>query len=212
MPFPHKNIRRPSAHYLGQRSYFVTLCCAARHPNFANPNHARDLIAELGRASAMHLFAVHAYCAMPDHFHALVTGLEPTSNLLVFLKHLKESTTRQYKKHSRGNLWQKKFHDHILRENDSLERIANYILMNPVRKGLCADPREYPFSGSLVHDWQKLILPSNGWVPEWKPKPQTTQQVQPQDQRPTTLQSLKNPPEPAKSNSKPPAYPPLRYG
>ena len=25
--FPHKNIRRPAAHYVGRREYFITFCC-----------------------------------------------------------------------------------------------------------------------------------------------------------------------------------------
>jgi putative transposase len=168
MAFPHKNIRRPAAHYLGQRSYFIALCCASRHPAFANPDRALELIAEFCHQSLAYHFSVLAYCVMKEHFHALVRGLHPTSDLLAFVKNLKETTTRRYYSRSHRLLWQKKIHDHILHENESIEPIANYIFMNPVRKGLCAVPCEYPFSGSLVHDWKKLILLANGWLPAWK--------------------------------------------
>jgi len=181
MPFPHKNIRRPAVHYLGQRSYFITFCCSGRHPAFANPDRALELIAEFCHQSMACQFSVHAYCVMPDHFHALVRGLRPTSDLLAFVENLKETTTRRYESRSHRLLWQKKFHDHILRENESIEPIANYIFMNPVRKGICADPRQYPFSGSLVHDWKKLILPANGWLPAWKTSSRASQSLKPRD-------------------------------
>ena len=182
MPFPHKNIRRPATHYQGQRSYFITLCCSSRHPAFANPDRALELITEFCHHSTAYHFSVHAYCVMPDHFHALVRGLHPTSELLAFLKNLKEITTRRYQSRSQRLLWQKKFHDHILRENESIQPIANYIFMNPVRRGLCADPRQYPFSGSLVHDWKKLILPVNGWLPAWKTSSRPPQPLKPRTQ------------------------------
>jgi REP element-mobilizing transposase RayT len=68
-------------------------------------------------------------------------------------------------------LWQKKFHDHILRERDNAIGVAGYIWMNPVRAGICADPRDYPHSGSFViTDWKKQFLPAEQWAPDWKAK------------------------------------------
>jgi putative transposase len=115
-------------------------------------------------------FAVHAYCVMPDHFHGLFSGLEPSSDLLAFVKNLKGTTSNEYRRKTEQDLWQKKFYDHILREDDNAVRVAGYIWMNPVRKGLCVDPREYPYSGSFVRDWMKEVMPVESWVPSWKGK------------------------------------------
>jgi len=183
MPFPHKNIRRPPAHYLGLRAYFIRFCCSGRHPAFANPDRALELIDEFCHQSIAYHFSVPAYCVMPDHFHALVQGLRSTSDLLAFVKNLKETTTRRYDSRSQRLLWQKKFHDHILRKNEPIEPIANYIFMNPVRKDICADPRQYPYSGSLVHEWKKLILPANGWLPAWKTSSRPSQSLKPPNPR-----------------------------
>jgi putative transposase len=170
MAFRHKNIRRPAAHYVGQRWYFVTLCCTGRRPVFANARHADWLIGELRQQSDSHRFAVHAYCVMPDHLHALAFGLDPAGDLLFFLKSLKQKTAYEFHTRFRRDLWQKKFYDHILRPHDSREGVAAYIWMNPVRKGICADPREYPYSGSSVLDW-KQVAPAKPWVPSWKMVP-----------------------------------------
>jgi len=173
MPFPHKNIRLHRLRYVGQSSYFVTLCCAGRRPVFADSSRAAWLIEILRRQSIAHRFAVHAYCVMPDHLHALVSGLHPTSSLFPFIKNLKLTTSREYQRKFQAALWQKKFHDHILRPRDHAAGVAGYIWMNPVRKGLCEDPRQYPHSGSFVMDWKKAISPVESWIPDWKTRAPT---------------------------------------
>jgi hypothetical protein len=45
------------------------------------------------------------------------------------------------------------FYDRILRATDAVETVAIYIWSNPVRKGLCAQPGQYPYSGSQTIDW-----------------------------------------------------------
>ncbi|HXQ25078.1 MAG TPA: transposase [Candidatus Acidoferrales bacterium] len=170
MPFPHKNIRLHPQRYIGQSSYFVTLCCAGRRPVFATSKNAVWLIEILRKHSISHRFAVHAYCVMPDHFHVLVAGLDPSSSLLAFIKNLKQTTSREFQKQFRKTLWQKKFYDHILRPRDNPDGVAAYIWSNPVRKGLCKDPRAYPYSGSFTTDWKKTIFPVELWAPDWKAK------------------------------------------
>src|SRR5258706_4761083 len=143
MAFHRKNIRLPATQYLGQRWHFVTICCESRRHVFANSNNVRRLIEELRRAAFATTFAVFAYCAMPDHFHVLVQGLEANSNLLVFVKSLKQKTAYEFERKFHRDLWQKKFYDHILRPNDSVEAVAAYIWLNPVRKGLCTTAQDY---------------------------------------------------------------------
>ena len=167
--YPHKNIRLPTSHYIGQRFYFITLCCSGHRRVFASPKRAIQLIDELRVQAASNRFAVHAYCVMPDHLHALVFGLEPASNMLRFLKTLKQKTAYEFQRKFNEPLWQKKFYDHILRPKDSPEAVAAYTWMNPARKGLCKTPNDYPFSGSFVFDdWRKTFSPRELWQPPWK--------------------------------------------
>jgi len=134
MPFQHKNIRLPAAHYIGKRWHFVTFCCEKRVPVFNDPNQAAWLIELLRRESTTNQFAIHAYSVMPDHLHFLALGTERTSDLLAFVKILKQKSAFQFKRTLNRMLWQKKSYDHILRAKDSVESVAAYIWMNPVRK------------------------------------------------------------------------------
>ena len=86
MPPPHKNIRLHVSKYIGQSSYFITLCCAFRRPVFANSENASWLIANLCTQSALYRICVRAYCVMPDHFHGLFSGIDLSSDLLAFIK------------------------------------------------------------------------------------------------------------------------------
>jgi putative transposase len=164
----HKSIRLPANHYIGQRRYFVTAVTAKRVPYFLNGNTARMVIAVLRETAAQHHFAICTYCVMPDHVHFLVAGMDATSNLRAFMIHFKRSCTMLHRaSHGRGALWQISFYDHILREDESNSPVARYILLNPVRKNLCATPDEYEFSGSFARDWPD-VADATDWDPPWR--------------------------------------------
>ena len=120
--------------------------------------------------SAGNSFDVHAYCLMPDHLHFLAEGTEPTSDLRHFIKSLKIKTSRQYAAQSRCVLWQKGFHEHILRATESIQAIAWYIWLNPVRNGLESKPGDYPYLGSFSGLELPTTWRSPGWYPPWKKK------------------------------------------
>jgi REP element-mobilizing transposase RayT len=168
MEFAHKNIRLRPESYRGTRLIFITLCCEAKKSVFADGERAWWLIDCVRKEAQASRFAVHAFCVMPDHFHALVQGLDRSSDLLDFVKTLKQKTAFQHRQRLGEVLWQKKFFDHIVRSQDSWERVAWYIWMNPVRKGLCAHAQDYPFSGSFTMDWKGAGRPSSLWHPVWK--------------------------------------------
>jgi hypothetical protein len=104
---------------------------------------------------------------MPEHVHFLAEGKSDDSDLIRFVKAFKQITGYACRARARGPLWQTSFYDHILRSGDSDEDVAWYIWMNPVRKGLCREPAEYPFSGSLSVPWT-TFQSSKAWVPPWK--------------------------------------------
>ena len=168
MRFRRKNIRLNAINYRGRAWFFITLCCEHRHPVFANDKWALSLIDCLKRTADRYHFSVHAFCVMPDHFHALVEGIAPDSDLLLFVTMFKQATSGEYSLESGVPLWQKKFYDHILRPEESPDAVSWYIWMNPVRKGLCGEPDLYPYSGSFTGQGENMSRPEIEWVPAWK--------------------------------------------
>jgi putative transposase len=164
----HENIRLTAPNYIGQRRYFVTACSDRRHEAFASPETVTWLIDILRKKSNENKFAVEAYCVMPDHLHILIRGMDGFADARRLMKLFKLQTGYEYKKKVGRDLWQKKYYDHILRSGDSAEAVAGYIWQNPVRKGICRNPREYLFSGSFTLDWKALVFATECWEPPWK--------------------------------------------
>ena len=46
-------------------------------------------------------------------------------------------------------LWQKKFFDHVIRNDTGLQENLDYIAMNPVRARYVTRPQFYPYTGFL---------------------------------------------------------------
>jgi REP-associated tyrosine transposase len=168
--FERRNIRLPPVNYRGQGLFFITLCCERRRPVFADGLKARWIIDSMRAEAVAQQFGLHAYCVMPDHLHALVEGLSAGSDLLRFVKLLKLKTARVRRRGSAEGLWQKKFYDHILRRTETVDAVAWYIWMNPVRARLASRPQDYPYSGSATVDWKRASSSAAHWEPPWKKK------------------------------------------
>jgi REP-associated tyrosine transposase len=169
--FRRKDIRLAADAYKGRRLYFLTLCFHKRKPFASNPRTARWLIGKLREHAPKTGFAVHAYCVMPDHVHILALGMGEASDLRVFVGEFKQRTGFVFTSKTSRELWQLKYYDHIVRTEDAARSVAAYIWMNPVRKGLCAKPQDYAFSGSFTELGTQMLRASGGpepWTPPWK--------------------------------------------
>jgi putative transposase len=167
MRFERKKNRLELADYFGRKRFFITTCCEGRREIFGHVEIAEEIVACLRAEADRFDFDVHAYCVMPEHVHFLAESRSDASNLIRFVKAFKQATGYACRARIRRPLWEKSFYDHILRSGDSVEGVAWYIWMNPVRKGLCREPREYPFSGSFILPWPSAE-PSKLWTPPWK--------------------------------------------
>jgi len=147
---PRHPVRRlPGFDYAtADHAYFVTICTAERASSFTDPRLATMVVdALLWRRQ--HGIGLHAYCVMPDHLHLLLTLGSSGLSLSALLRAFKSYTTRlSWGLGYQGQLWQARFHDHILRQAEDGRAIGVYILANPVRAGLVDDPEAYPWSGS----------------------------------------------------------------
>ena len=77
---------------------------------------------------------IEKHVIMPNHIHLLVfikneTGGDGTPPLQNVIGAIKSYTTICYGK----KLWQRSFHDHIVRDHDDYKKIYNYIENNPSR-------------------------------------------------------------------------------
>jgi REP element-mobilizing transposase RayT len=92
-----------------------------------------------------------AVCVMPDHVHLLLAPVE--ENLIEVIGRWKSYTTHLIQlQESIVRVWQRSFYDPGLRKDEDLIKVAEYIVSNPVRKGLVEDWANYPFAW---HKWMQ---------------------------------------------------------
>jgi len=168
MPYYRNNTRLPLTHYLGLRTYFVTICCDRRRPHLHAPVFAQRVSGLLQEGASDHCFLLHAFCIMPDHLHVLAEGTHPLSNLREFIRLFKQRAAFEFRKVFTIRLWEKSYYDYVLRPSDSIEAVACYIWWNPVRKRLCSLPQDFPFTGSQTIDWMKHSAQPSDWAAPWK--------------------------------------------
>jgi REP element-mobilizing transposase RayT len=88
---------------------------------------------------------------MPDHLHLLLQGSDRT-DLSRLMKRFKQKSSFDFKRQTGEALWQKSYHDHVLRREEDLNDVARYVAANPVRHGLVADWTQYPYTGGDLLD------------------------------------------------------------
>jgi putative transposase len=146
MKVQRKRNRLEHFDYTGGYAYSITICCHDNGTFFTNKNTVFTVLDSLNRISSEMDFSIIVYCFMPDHLHLLTSGDEK-ADLIKFIKIFKQKSGYNFKKTNGRKLWQKSFHDHVIRKEEDLKSIAGYIFNNPVRKGLVEDYEDYPFLG-----------------------------------------------------------------
>jgi putative transposase len=143
--------------YIGYQRYFLTTCTAYKHRAFETDGVAEACVLQLRQSAERDGFALIAYCFMPDHVHLLVYGTCAQADLPGFMNHFKKVTGFTYSRRFKRRLWQPGYHDRILRDDESTEATARYVLENPVRAGLARQLGAYPYAGSDLYDTQALL-------------------------------------------------------
>jgi len=150
---PHrKRIHLSNFSYMGgSRIYFITLCTNDKARHFSTDDAAAIIRQELDYRRKAGEVQIFCYCIMPDHLHVLLSVSERyPKNLQSWVSAFKRYTAKGFReKLNIGDLWQKNFFDHVVREDDSLIHIAEYIVNNPVRKGIVGRWDDYPYSRFL---------------------------------------------------------------
>ncbi|MCX6037992.1 MAG: transposase [Chloroflexi bacterium] len=152
------NFRR---YYIPGTAVFITQVVEGRRLAFRDQKSVALLRIILHKVQELHPFTMLGYVFLPDHFHMII---QPTgeSNFSQIMHSLKPNFTKAYKKaigiSSSQNLkfWQKRFWDHVIRDDRDLENHLHYIHYNPVKHGLITDPRAWLNSSYI--EWEKRGL------------------------------------------------------
>jgi len=145
---PNNRRLSPEVYATAGQSCFFTIRASPGRTPFIDPDLAYIVVDCLLAQRHKSLCQLDVYCVMPDHVHLVVTPLGVGASSLSYVDRVKGWSSRRLRLAGwRGELWQRRSYDHLLRREERLEQVAAYILANPVRKGICSEPGEYPWSG-----------------------------------------------------------------
>jgi REP-associated tyrosine transposase len=136
-------LRRP---ILAARLFFITTNLRQGIRPFTE-SEFQILIDALIRVRKRLPVKVCAYCFMPDHLHAILFINEETT-ISDALMRFKIATSRRITPLRGHPIWQSRFYDRALRTRGEYDATRSYIHMNPVRRGLVADPIDWPWSSA----------------------------------------------------------------
>jgi putative transposase len=101
-------------------------------------------------------FEIHAWVVLPDHLHALWSLPEDDSDFSTRWRMIKSRFSRQISGFRAGGgtrsvrgermIWQRRFWEHVVRDNNDYERHMDYIHFNPVKHGHVRQVGAWPYS------------------------------------------------------------------
>jgi len=163
-------------HYVPGGTYFFTVVTKHR-ASFLCEAHAREILRTKFRECQRRWpFRIEAVVLLPDHLHSiwlLPDGDDGYSQRWGWIKKEFskawiasggcEQTVSLARRH-RGDrgVWQPRFWEHQIADEDDCERHFDYIHYNPVKHGLVDCPKDWPFSS--FHRWVNRGVYPRNWA------------------------------------------------
>jgi len=152
-------------------TYFFTVVLAERHGNDLLIRHVEDLREAFRQTQRNHPFDIEAMVILPDHLHCLWRLPAGEDDFSTRWRLIKARFSRRVQggeaispsrqeKGERG-IWQRRYWEHLIRDENDYRRHLDYIHFNPVKHGLVTAVKDWPYSsfhrlvrgGVYPEDW-----------------------------------------------------------
>ena len=141
-------------------TYFFTQVTHQRYPWLCQKLARQTLRQAIKRVQTKYPFTIDAFVLLPDHFHCLWTlppGDRDFTTRMRLIKtfvtkrcstqlNLPTSISNSRSKRKESNLWQRRFWEHLIRDESDFNRHCDYIHYNPVKHGLCSSAKDWQYS------------------------------------------------------------------
>lgn len=141
-----KSPRLEGYDYSQAGAYFVTPCTYKRKHWFGEVTDGKMQRNATGQLTHEHILKIPSFyenvdidyfVVMPNHLHIIVIISDMPNIKRYSLDHIignfKGGVTRNFHKKHDAILWQRSFHEHIIRDETDLNRLRQYILYNPAK-------------------------------------------------------------------------------
>jgi putative transposase len=141
-------------------TYFFTLVTYQRCPLLVDEYARSCLRTAIYEVRAKHPFRINGFCLLPDHLHTIWTLPEGDNDYPHRWRAIKGHFSRNdrrsngsgakpagsRKKRGEATIWQRRFWEHLIRNEDDLQRHLDYLHFNPIKHGHVDLVLEWPWS------------------------------------------------------------------
>ena len=157
-------------------TYFFTVVTYRRQKFLTLPENRYALRRAIAVAKLNAPFDIEAWVLLPDHIHCIWRLPENDSNFSKRWGLIKATFTKQNKarlhnekwmnqskdNHHESTIWQRRFWEHQIRDDDDFEKHVDYIHFNPVKHGYV--DRVYDWSFSTFHRYVRTGIYPVAWA------------------------------------------------
>ncbi|MGA7875578.1 MAG: transposase [Desulfoferrobacter sp.] len=138
-------------------TYFFTLVTYGRAKLFSYPENIDLLKRAFLEVMTRHPFTIDAFVVLPDHLHCIWTLPETDRDFSKRWRQIKSSFSRRCKSEFKPPItpsklrkkeqavWQRRFWEHVIRDERDFTRHVEYIHYNPVKHGLVQAPGDWKY-------------------------------------------------------------------
>ena len=152
--------------------YFFTLVLNQRHNTNLLIDHFDLLKSSIIKVKSKYPFQLPAIVVLPDHLHMVLSLPKGDDNYAMRIRLIKtyfskaldvaESISNSMSRKKEKGIWQRRFWEHLIRDEDDLHRHIDYIHYNPVKHGYCTKVDEWPYS--TFHKYVERGVYSRDWA------------------------------------------------
>lgn len=164
-------------------TFFFTLVAYHRRPILCHPTIRDSLRRAIQSLRQNRPFSIDGWVLLPDHLHCIWTLPDSDSDFSTRWLLIKRAVSRfsrdltldpdsrsaSARKHRESTIWQRRFWEHLIRDDTDFERHLDYIHFNPVKHGHVGRAIDWPYS--TIHRYVRDGVYPRDWAggadPEW---------------------------------------------
>ena len=137
-------------------TYFFTVNLLERRDNDLLTRHINTLREVVQSVRLRHPFIIHGWVVLPEHLHCVIELPENDQDFSTrwrliksdFSKALPKNERRSKVRVKRGErgIWQRRFWEHLIRDEEDFRAHMDYVHFNPVKHGLVKYVKDWPHS------------------------------------------------------------------
>jgi putative transposase len=137
-------------------TYFFTVNLLQRHSNALLTERIDSLRTSVELVRQRHPFKIHAWVVLPDHLHCVIELPDGDADFATrwrlikagFSKSLPKTEKRtevRVGRRERG-IWQRRYWEHLIRDEADYRAHIDYVHINPLKHGLVRRVADWPYS------------------------------------------------------------------